>query len=503
MKFPVLRSVIFFLIALLAVGCANIVPPSGGKKDTIAPKLVGISPSDSQLNNRVSKIDLSFNEYVELNSPSTEVQISPLLSLPMTVTAVGKKVSIRLVDSLLQPNTTYRISTNSAIKDIHEGNPFRPYTYTFSTGPFFDSLNLDGIVYDAASGMPDTGTFILLYDARLSDSIVVQQKPSYVTKVTEGGKFSFKGLPYKRFHIYALHDANGNLVYDGKGEMIGFIDSTVAPVSEVVSSIVLRSFKEEIIDTNVLVKKDKPRFSDAGDRKSVKDTKKEVVQYSVEADTSNLNKRTVDVNKPLKVLFVKHPGTINKNKIFVTRDSGGIDIEVPFNVKTDTAKKLELLLDIPWKEEAVYSVRFLKAFAKDSLGNETLPSKYTFRTKYDEDYGVLDIRLPEKYKERKYLLLINNGEDTIYFKPVTDTMVKMRKISPANYSMRIIVDENKNGKWDTGDLFEKRQPESVIPYKEGIPMKAGWDMTIDFEPRTKPKPRMDASPEKRDKPPVK
>jgi hypothetical protein len=69
--------------------------------------------------------------------------------------------------------------------------------------------------------------------------------------------------------------------------------------------------------------------------------------------------------------------------------------------------------------------------------------------------------------------------------------------------MRIIVDENKNGKWDTGDLFEKRQPENVIPYKEGIPMKAGWDMTIDFEPRQKPKPRTEASPEKRDKPPVK
>lgn len=502
MKFPVLRSVIFFLIALLAVGCANIVPPSGGKKDTIAPKLVAVSPSDSQLNNRVSKIELSFSEYIELNSPATEVQISPLLSLPMTVTSNNKKVIIRLADSLLQPNTTYRISTNSAVKDIHEGNLFKPYTYTFSTGPYFDSLNLDGVVYDAASGIPDTGTFILLYDANLSDSIVVKQKPSYVTKVTEGGKFSFKGLPYKRFHIYALHDANGNLVYDGKGEMIGFIDSTVAPVSEVVSSIVLKSFKEEIIDTNVL-KKDKPKMTEPTDRKGAKDSKREVVQYTVEADTSNLNKRTVDVNKPLKVLFVKHPDTINKNKIFVTRDSGGIDIEVPFNVKTDTAKKLELLVDIPWKEESVYTVRFMKAFAKDSMGNESLPSKYTFRTKYDEDYGVLDIRLPEKYKNRKYLLLINNGEDTIYFKPIADTVVKMRKITPANYSMRIIVDENKNGKWDTGDLFEKRQPENVIPYKEGIPMKAGWDMTIDFEPRTKPKPRMDASPEKRDKPPVK
>ncbi len=502
MKLPVLRSVVFFLTALLAVGCANIVPPTGGNKDTKPPKLLGINPTDSQLNNRVSKIEMSFNEYVELNNPSTEVQISPLLTLPMSVTAVGKKVTIRIADSLLQPNTTYRISTNNAIKDMHEGNPFPRYTYTFSTGPYFDSLNLDGIVYDAASGTPDTGTFILLYDAKLSDSVVVKQKPSYVTKVTDGGKFSFKGLPYKRFHIYALHDANGNLVYDGKGEMIGFLDSTVAPVSEVVSSIVLKSFKEEIIDTNVL-KKDKPKMAETADRKGVKDSKREVVQYNVEADTSNINKRTVDVNKPLKVIFVKYPDTINKAKIFITRDSSGIDVEVPFVLKHDTMKKQELLLDIAWKEDVVYTVRFMKAFAKDSAGNEALPSKYTFRTKYDEDYGVLDIRLPEKYKDRKYLLLINNGEDTIFFKPITDTVVKMRKISPANYSMRIIVDENKNGKWDTGDLFEKRQPENVIPYKEGIPMKAGWDMTIDFEPRQKPKPRMESSPEKRDKPPVK
>lgn len=500
MKLPVLRFVIFFLTALLAVGCANIVPPSGGNKDTKPPKLLAISPADSQLSKRVSKIEMSFNEYIELNSPSTEVQISPLLSLPMSVTAVGKKVTIRLTDSLLQPNTTYRISTNNAIKDMHEGNPFPRYTYTFSTGSYFDSLNLDGIVYDAASGMPDTGTFILLYDAKLSDSVVVKQKPSYVTKVTDGGKFSFKGLPYKRFHIYALHDANGNLVYDGKGEMIGFIDSTVAPVSEVVSSIVLKSFKEEIIDTNVL-KKDKSERQITD--KKLRAGEKQVVQYGLEIDTSSINKRTADVTKPLKVIFIKYPDTIKKSKIFVMRDSAGIDVEVPFTLRHDTLKKENLLIDIPWKEDAVYTVRFMKAFAKDSMGNDALPSKYTFRTKYDEDYGVLDIRLPEKYKDRKYLLLINNGEDTICFKPITDTVVKMRKISPANYSMRIIVDENKNGKWDTGDLFEKRQPENVIPYKEGIPMKAGWDMTIDFEPRQKPKPRTEASPEKRDKPPVK
>lgn len=187
--------------------------------------------------------------------------------------------------------------------------------------------------------------------------------------------------------------------------------------------------------------------------------------------------------------------------MFLTIDSVGTDVEVPFIVSRDTLNKSILYVKTFWKEDANYTFRLLKAFAKDSNNNEALPSKYTFRTRSDEDYGVIDIRLPLKYKDRKYLLMVTNDKDTVHYKPVSDTMVVLRKMPPATYNMRIVVDKNSNGKWDTGDLFEKLQPEQVIPYTNTIPLKAGWDSTIDFEP--KPKPRMEASPEKRDKPPVK
>ncbi|OSZ78336.1 hypothetical protein CAP35_08760 [Chitinophagaceae bacterium IBVUCB1] len=498
MKSAALRSIIVLFILSIASGCANIVPPEGGKKDTKPPKLLEVSPADSQLNTKASKIELRFNEYIQLNNPSTEIQVSPLISLPITSQVTGRKVVIKIPDTLLKDNTTYRISTNGAIKDLHEGNAFPPYTYTFSTGAYFDSLKLSGVVYNAATGLPDTGAFVLLYDFDTSDSIVVREKPRYVAKIGAEGRFAFDGLPSKKFRIYALHDANGNLVYDGKEEMIGFRDTLVEPLPDTVIPITLQSFKEIFIDT-LTEKENKRKPAMFADRKP---KEKLILTFSINADT-NINKRSFDVTKPLILAFDKYADTLHKDKMLLTTDSAGADVEVAYTMVRDTVLKNNVWIKAAWKDDALYTVRFMKAFAKDSNNNESAPVKYTFRTRNDEDYGIIDIRLPLKYKDRKYLLMVTADKDTVYYKPVTDTVVVLKKMNPTTYSMRIVVDENKNGKWDTGDLFEKRQPEMVIPYIGNVPLKAGWESVVDFEPKPKIKDKADTSPEKRDKPPTK
>jgi len=55
------------------------------------------------------------------------------------------------------------------------------------------------------------------------------------------------------------------------------------------------------------------------------------------------------------------------------------------------------------------------------------------------------------------------------------------RLRPASYTFRIIVDKNRNGKWDTGDLLGKRQPEEVMPGPAPLSLKAGWEHNIDFE----------------------
>jgi hypothetical protein len=60
--------------------------------------------------------------------------------------------------------------------------------------------------------------------------------------------------------------------------------------------------------------------------------------------------------------------------------------------------------------------------------------------------------------------------------------VQLRLLPPGSYALTVILDENRNGRWDGGLLLEGRQPELVFPYSQSIQLKAGWENMIDFEP---------------------
>jgi hypothetical protein len=490
---------LFVLLLCICAGCATVGGLEGGKKDTTPPKLVAITPGDSLLNTKVSKIELRFDEYIALNDPAKEIQISPLLAVPPTVTGLNKKVTVKIPDSLLMENTTYRISFGSSVKDIHEDNKISGLTYTFSTGSYFDSLEVNGKVINARTGLADSAAVILLYNGTVDDSAVVRSRPLYIGRTKPDGTFSVKGLPGRSFKVYALKDGNDNLVYDGGKEKIAFNDGMIFPGDSMSKLISLRIF-EEIQDTSSFSDtaatsnvnaRGKPVIGDQKDR-----TRTEDLTYNVAVDSSDHLKRTKDITKPLEIVFNKEITSIAENKISLSLDSNDTQ---PITLRIDSVRKNVLLVTTDWKEDAVYTLRLQKGFAKDSADVDALPSKYQFRSKRDDDYSKLIMHLPSKYSGNKYLLLIKSDKDTTYYKPVTDTTITITRLNPGSYSARIIVDENENGIWDTGDLLLKKQPEYVIPYLSGtITLKPGWDNIVDFETKAV-NDRKGASPGKRDK----
>ncbi|MEI8280090.1 MAG: Ig-like domain-containing protein [Bacteroidota bacterium] len=481
MSISAVRYLLLLIITITALGCANIVPPTGGKKDITPPKLLSISPKDSLMNTKPKKILMEYDEFITVSDPANEVQISPLITMPMTVTGINKRVTVKIPDTLLQDNTTYRISFGKAIRDLHEGNLAKTYTYTFSTTGYFDSLQLGGNVLMASTGLPDTGSRILLYDARKNDSAIVREKPLYVTRVDGAGNFIFKGLPNRTFRIYALHESNGNLIYDGSGEQIGFADTTVVPADTELKSITLRVFAESVDTTANKPVRTTASTAAPEKEKDKKNAGPKEYKYAVSVDTSDKKRRTKDLLKPIDVVFAGRIGTLVKEKILLSKEKDGKPIEVPISILTDSGKSNQFSIMTVWDEDALYTLKLQKGFAKDTAGVDALPRRYTFRSKQDDDYAKLNVHLPTKYGSKQYVLMVNAETDTVYMKPITDTMVHMVRLQPANYTIRVIEDKNGNGKWDAGDLFKKIQPEIVIPYTKNITMKAGWDNTIDFE----------------------
>jgi len=481
-----IASRLLLLVLICCAGCANITTPTGGRKDTTPPKLVSIDPADSLLNTRVKRIEMHFNEFVTIADVSKELQISPILSVAPTMTGTGKKAIVKIADTLLEDNTTYRISFGTSIKDLHEGNPFGHYTYTFSTGSYFDSLQISGNVINAATGLPDTGRInVVLYSASSADSAIVRHKPKYIGRTDHSGFFSIKGLPDRKFKIYALKDANDNLIYDGPPEMIAFTDRIIEPGDT--APILLKMFQEHS-DTSTKSKTDTTASVSKLSSRGKKDKEKDNAgfNYVVNADTSNANKRSFDINLNLTLTFNKKP-LINKDKVILTYDSSGITMLAETQLISDTAHPDVLQIKPVWRDNTVYTLKLSKGFAKDTSGADALPGRFTFRTKEDEDYGKIQIHLPAKYYGKQFLLVVLADNDSFYQKPVLDTAVVLTRLKPGKYTFRVIADKNENGKWDTGDLFGKIQPEEVIPYNEVMNLKAGWDNIVDFD--QKPKPR--------------
>lgn len=490
----IVRPLLLLLLLSLFSACANIIPPTGGPRDAKAPRLLSIKPKDSLLNTRVTRIEMKFDEFITVSDVSRELHISPALTQSLSMTGSGKSVQIKIPDSLLQDNTTYRISFGKAIKDLHESNPYDGRAFTFSTGPWFDSLKMKGIIYDAASGQLDSSGLVkvLLYNANFPYDIVLRQKPAYVTTSNTKGEFLFQGLPNKNFRIFAIKENTENLQFDNDEELIGFADTTFNPATDTLP-IILKIFKELPDSSRVKIETAAETKRGSGVRMggtkattasnaNIPDSKN--LTYKVSADTSNIEKRTQEITLPIEIFVSRKIQTLNDSRIVLSADSNGVETETKFIATTDTGKQ-KITITTQWQQNTLYTLRLLKSFIIDTSNTEAMPSKYIFRTKSDEDYGKIEINIPEKYVGKPYLLQVNRDADSVYLKPVTAGKISLKLLAPGTYKMTIIEDKNNDGIWTSGELKSKRHAENAIPFPNTVLMKAGWENIVDFEPKKK------------------
>ena len=60
--------------------------------------------------------------------------------------------------------------------------------------------------------------------------------------------------------------------------------------------------------------------------------------------------------------------------------------------------------------------------------------------------------------------------------PVVNGAFELINVSPGTYFLRLTIDSNGNGKWDTGNYKSHLQPEEVYYYPKKLRLRANWDM---------------------------
>lgn len=223
------NNMLWLLAVALAVvcSCAKMGQPDGGWYDETPPSIVRTSPVDKGVNVKAKKINIYFDEYIQVDNPTEKVVISPPQIEQAEIKPAGKKIEVELKDSL-KPNTTYTIDFSDAITDNNESNPLGNYTYTFSTGDHIDTLEVAGYVLNAENLEPIKGILVGLY-SNLSDTAFSSEPMLRVSRTDSRGKFIIKGIAPGDYRIYALQDADNDYVFSQKSEQLAFTPDVITP----------------------------------------------------------------------------------------------------------------------------------------------------------------------------------------------------------------------------------------------------------------------------------
>ena len=567
-------------LLVLITGCANIVTPSGGDKDTTPPKILELVPENQSLNFSSKSFVISFDEFVQLNDISSQLIVSPpLKSLPEFIVK-GKNVVVKFNEALL-PSTTYTMNFGSAIRDINENNPLEGFTYVFSTGSFIDSLSLRGTVRNALTLENEKEVLVLLYEEN-SDSIPFLKLPYYYAKTDGSGNFTLDNLKSGKFKVVALKDENSSFLYDDfDKEKIGFVDTLVSPYfiekaketkadslksdsipvakpdsfpkekgmkKSVEKSLPLFIFKEEknkqyfkkayseyygklvfifnkkpgklVLNTlNTSFKKEwniqeqsvtgdtvilwlsdlemdslKLEISDNG---TVLDTVELALKKrSDKIETQGGSAKGAKKTTPFKLLVEqsKAASTHNAAKDFyitfnhpvkdyvlesIVLKEDSVPVQFVLDSKDPALRKY--LIRYKWKEEKKYELFIPPATVTDIFDLKNDSIKITFTTQAKSYFG--NVQFTVIAKTEKYILQLTDDKNNILFeKPATgNDKFSVEGLDPKSYGLRLVIDENNNGKWDTGNYLQKRQAEKIILYPQKVNVRSNWDVEVEWE----------------------
>lgn len=219
---------IFIIIAAAVMySCANIGNPSGGPIDKTPPIFMRSNPTPNAANVKDRKIEIFFDEIVTLKDPSTKIIVSPAQTEMPRMSALGRKVTVELVDSLL-PNTTYTIDFSNSIQDNNEGNAIDNFAFAFSTGSVIDSMRMSGYVLDSRTLEPMQSVVVGL-QSNLADSAFHKEKLQRVALTNDRGQFTIRNVSPGSYHIFALKDLDRDYKFGNPTEDIAFLDSIIVP----------------------------------------------------------------------------------------------------------------------------------------------------------------------------------------------------------------------------------------------------------------------------------
>jgi hypothetical protein len=519
--------------------CAQVVPLNGGKRDIQPPKLVESDPVNASLNFKGRIITLKFDEFVQVKDISNQLIITPQTKELPSVDASGKKVTIRFSEDLLPNTTYRMFFGNSIsdMHETNVFANFEFVFSTgnvidslFIIGKINNAFNLKPEKKVTVGLYLESDEDSVIFKKKPLYFTKANDDGSY--KLSFLPKSNFKAFAFTDINKNLMYDGGEELIgftdsiiKTGTDTIINislfkeevkktFIKKTSSPFYgtalvvynkdlDNVAEAYYKEQRENIVSVNEINDTCKIFYHD------IFDTLRLLIQHPKRNNTDTvtipvLSKERFEKLKADKKLYLNtdlNPADANKLDYFAKpalvfnswMDESAVDItKVVWKYKTDSLIKEAVILDqtgpnrfdirnkiIP---NANYEMILDKGAFKTMNGVENDSLKITFKTTEASDYGILNARLFFPKKEN-YIIQVLNDKDVVveqdYIEMSLTTsaeqVFKFIDLRPGNYFLKVIEDKNQNKKWDTGNVLEKKQAETIYFNTIAIKLLADWD----------------------------
>ena len=139
-----------------------------------------------------------------------------------------------------------------------------------------------------------------------------------------------------------------------------------------------------------------------------------------------------------------------------------------------------------WRPGQEYSLEMDSTAFVDIYGNVSGKNKHGFKVKSDDEYSTLTISLLGMEGKHCILQLLDKSDNVMKELSAENGQAEFFYLAAGDYYLRMFVDRNNNGIWDTGDFTTGTQPEEVYYYPSKIECKAKWDVRESWNPTEKP-----------------
>lgn len=185
---------------------------------------------------------------------------------------------------------------------------------------------------------------------------------------------------------------------------------------------------------------------------------------------------SVDPDQRISLSFPRPLAVFDSAKIHLYEKSDTVWLQRDFAIDT-LPKARSYALSREWEPGSEYSLEMDSAAFVDIYGLPSKAEKHGFKVKGLDEYSSLVVTVDGMEGHHIVAQLIDRSDKTVKESKTDRGVAEFYYVAPGTYYLRLFIDTNANGLWDTGDLSAGLQPEAVYYYPEKIECREKWDVS--------------------------